>query len=347
MDDVLKSNIEAERQKNEALLRQQQADAETKAMAVAEMKGIQDKTAQRRSDLQQHQDQMLQGYLNDKVDPEGFWADKSTSQKIMASVAVALGGFAQGRLGLNSNSALDNINKAISDDVENQKAKIGKKKVALDVFMAQGHDLEESAKLQAAESMQLTALKLQDSASKYATEANAPVLTQTINGLKQNAQQLQMQVEKNWVERQKEVAETKLANAHANLLNRKANTAGAMDAKTGAEVGRIEQTITSLDGLKTEAQETSRAGAAFGTEASKKYNDHRAAVLISAAMTAGTGRPNKLLHEQYSEFLPRAGDLRQNPGGIDALKKALKARADSLRANGAGPAASASEAETE
>lgn len=59
------------------------------------------------------------------IDPNRFWSDKTTGQKVMAAIGVALGGV--GRLG-GPNQALDYINNAINRDIDAQKADLDAKR---------------------------------------------------------------------------------------------------------------------------------------------------------------------------------------------------------------------------
>jgi len=62
-----------------------------------------------------------------EIDPNGFWAKKSTGEKIMAGIVMALAGYAQGAYGT-PNNAMTIFQKAMDDDVSAQKANLGIKK---------------------------------------------------------------------------------------------------------------------------------------------------------------------------------------------------------------------------
>lgn len=59
-----------------------------------------------------------------KVDPGRFWGSRSTGQKVLAGIAVALSGFGNGLMGRGGNDALSLIQKQIDDDIDAQKANI-------------------------------------------------------------------------------------------------------------------------------------------------------------------------------------------------------------------------------
>lgn len=56
-----------------------------------------------------------------KIDPNHFWESRSTGQKIMAAIGIALGGIGGGLSGHGGNVAMDVINKAIDRDIDAQK----------------------------------------------------------------------------------------------------------------------------------------------------------------------------------------------------------------------------------
>jgi hypothetical protein len=59
---------------------------------------------------------------NTKIDPGRFWANKSTGEKIATGIGLFFGGIAQGLLKTPSNQVLDNLNKAIQNDIDAQKS---------------------------------------------------------------------------------------------------------------------------------------------------------------------------------------------------------------------------------
>lgn len=70
----------------------------------------------------QTQDKVLSdAYHNKKVDPDRYWNNKSTGSKIAASIGLILGGMG-GALTGRANPALENINRAISNDIDAQRS---------------------------------------------------------------------------------------------------------------------------------------------------------------------------------------------------------------------------------
>lgn len=66
-----------------------------------------------------------------KIDPDHFWADKSTGQKIAFVLASALTGALNGRAGIQGNGVITAVNKRIDEDINAQVRNLGTKKEGL------------------------------------------------------------------------------------------------------------------------------------------------------------------------------------------------------------------------
>lgn len=66
----------------------------------------------------------------EQVDPEKWWSDRSTGQKIAGFLAAIIGGLVQGRTG-GRNSGLDMINQAIDRDIDAQKHNLSAKRAEI------------------------------------------------------------------------------------------------------------------------------------------------------------------------------------------------------------------------
>lgn len=158
----------------------------------------QELAAQRAADSQRllsEIDTDVKNLADTKIDPGAFWAKKSTGDKILAGLSIALSGFAEGYAGRSGNPALTMINKAIQDDIlaqrENhmsQRAGIAEKRSAYNNLMNKYQNEEAAlagAKAAALERMQGQVAEM--AARKSGTEA-------AINAEKMIAQ-LQMEKE--------------------------------------------------------------------------------------------------------------------------------------------------------
>lgn len=73
-------------------------------------------------------DGMQKSIMDTKIDPNRFWNNLDTGQRVQAGIALALGGLAQGVSGGKvSNAAADTIQNSISRDIDSQKVDLGKK----------------------------------------------------------------------------------------------------------------------------------------------------------------------------------------------------------------------------
>jgi len=105
-------------------------DAEAKGFA-AQAKALQDNLTVQQNANQAYQKEVDQitkqntdlfnNVRNNVINPNHFWENKSTGGKVMAGIALLLGGASSGLTG-KSNPALDVIQKSIQDDIEAQKA---------------------------------------------------------------------------------------------------------------------------------------------------------------------------------------------------------------------------------
>lgn len=77
-------------------------------------------------------DQATKDLGSTKIDPKRFWANKSTGEKILAGLTLAISGYAQGLAGRGGPApALQMMQKAMNDDIADQKSQYGIKKEEL------------------------------------------------------------------------------------------------------------------------------------------------------------------------------------------------------------------------
>jgi hypothetical protein len=95
------------------------------------------------SNLDQKVQQVSNDVLNGKIDPNRVWTNMSTGNKVLASIAVLIGGIGSGLTG-KSNAALDSIDKSIEQDIDAQKANLGNKNNLLSHYMQQYHNIEQA-----------------------------------------------------------------------------------------------------------------------------------------------------------------------------------------------------------
>lgn len=120
--------------------------------------------------------QLLNAYNENKINPDQYWQNKSTPQKIMASIAMLISGAGAGVSG-KENLAIKTIDKAIEDDINAQKASQDKN---LNLYKlnqnAMKNDMEATL---ATKNQMYTALKYkinQAAANSYSQAAKAEAL---------------------------------------------------------------------------------------------------------------------------------------------------------------------------
>lgn len=131
-------------------------------------------------------DALQQDIANGKIDPQAYWKNKGLAGRVTASIALMLGGIGQA-FGGGENPALKIINHNIEQDIEAQKANLGKKHSLLSSYVQQGHDIQSAMQLAKADQMDAYAGQLQQVATKYAGPEAAANAEKAIGGIKTDA----------------------------------------------------------------------------------------------------------------------------------------------------------------
>jgi hypothetical protein len=125
--------------------------------------------------LNQQGDQLFKQLTdpNAKIDPNHFWADKSTGSKIAAAIGIVLSGIGSG-ITRSPNAALQIINSGIDRDINAQLANLSNKQTLLSQNLARTRDLQQAKALTFAQLSTIAAAKAnQASALAMAPEAQA------------------------------------------------------------------------------------------------------------------------------------------------------------------------------
>lgn len=131
----------------------------------------------------------LQEINNAKVDPERFWSNKSTGDKILAGIGLFLGAFGAQNGGGNKAAAI--INDAINRDIKLQEAGIDNKAQLYKQHYALTKDAQAARASTRMAMLSNAQLKLQEIASRYQgpeMKARAQQLMAQLDAEKQNAQ---------------------------------------------------------------------------------------------------------------------------------------------------------------
>lgn len=126
----------------------------------------------RKAELQEKIDSVTKAYNEGEIKPDNYWANKTTGDKIRSFIGLALGGFASGWT-KGPNLAAEAIDRAIQNDIEAQKANLGKKHSLLQTYLQQMGNLQDAEHMtkltfqnQALQKLQIEADKLQDPTAK-------------------------------------------------------------------------------------------------------------------------------------------------------------------------------------
>jgi hypothetical protein len=129
--------------------------------------------------------------LSDGLDPDRYWANKTTGSKVLTAIGVMLGGIGAG-LTRGPNMALEMLNKAIDRDMETQKQQIGQENNLL-VQMRQKFQDDQSADTA---TRMLLNQKAQNELGKAASKYQGESAKQNAEIMKSQLQQQQAQLQR-------------------------------------------------------------------------------------------------------------------------------------------------------
>lgn len=150
-----KANI-ADQLAQETLKLQQQHEVERQALTK--------QWADKWEANQKQSDQVAADIAASKIDPKQYWNNHS---RITAGISLILGGIGAGLSG-GPNQSLALLNKNIDNELEAQKANLGKKQNLLSHYVQQGHSIQEAQQLARADLLDAQRGQLQMMATKYA-----------------------------------------------------------------------------------------------------------------------------------------------------------------------------------
>lgn len=97
------------------------------------------------NNLNQERQNFIKDINDSKIDPQHYWADKSTGSKVASAIGLILGGIGGGLDHTGGNVVMDYLNKQIDRDIEAQKANLGTKRSLLEANMQQFHNIRDAA----------------------------------------------------------------------------------------------------------------------------------------------------------------------------------------------------------
>ena len=172
----------------------EQAKAQLATNAAEETLAMQQKQAEERTALtkqwgdrweanQKQSDQVAADIAASKIDPSKYWQNHS---KVTAGISLILGGIGAGLAG-GPNQAMALLNKNIDNELDAQKANLGKQQNLLSHYMQQGHSIQEAQQLARADLLDAQRGQLQMMATKYAGPQAQAAALDAIGQLKTQA----------------------------------------------------------------------------------------------------------------------------------------------------------------
>lgn len=163
---------------NEALggIRQQQAGIQQEAQArgqlgekqaIVEEQKIQDlqqlnqKQQIDTASLMKQQEHLMNDYQNQHIDSGRLYKNMGTGQKVATAIGLILGGYGGG-----ANPALEFLNQQINNDIDSQKAEMGKSASLLDANFKQFGNMRAATDMTRANLLGISAAKLDEEAAK-------------------------------------------------------------------------------------------------------------------------------------------------------------------------------------
>jgi hypothetical protein len=144
-----------------------QAQMETQQQVNQEIERRQAVFSLQREEWNQRGQILFDDIKNAKIDPNHFWQDKSTGQKIMAVVGMALGAGGAAATG-SPNFALQTIQGAVDRDIDAQKANLGKLQSLYGYHIQQGNDDLAANRLARADALDIAAGQIEMNKLKFA-----------------------------------------------------------------------------------------------------------------------------------------------------------------------------------
>lgn len=149
----------------------QQAQLEDKFLkdSADAQKALMETHQQHTNDLEQENAHFMDDLNKKHIDPNHFWADKSTGQKLATGVGLILGGFAAGTNG-GHNPVMENLNKQIDRDIESQKMNMGKTENLLSLNMKRMGNMNDAMSLTKAMQLDILSNNLKQAAAKATSQ---------------------------------------------------------------------------------------------------------------------------------------------------------------------------------
>ena len=157
--------IDASKMQAQASAEAAQEQARIYEQQVKEMQLAEIARQKQEQAVQRDLDTIRNDIATQKIDPSRVWSNMSTGNRVMAGIAIFLGGVAGGMQG-RENSALKFIDDAIDKDIDSQKAELGKKQNLLAINLQKYRNIQDAAAATKAQLMAVTQAQVNQAAAK-------------------------------------------------------------------------------------------------------------------------------------------------------------------------------------
>lgn len=301
------------------------ADLKTQQAVDAQRAAIAQDGAVQQKKNQDNQAKLEADTAADKIDSHHWWSSRTTGQKISGVIGLILGGLGTWNGG--PNVGLQIIQKAISDDIEDQKANLHKKETQIGRYMQQGHSLQEATQLALANHEAVAAGLFKQNADRYAALPSAPVAAAAAAKLSASGYE---RINKTIAEKTK----VRLDQAQIAHLNAEAEKAQADAAKerAGKVIGKqiadtetvklknIEAGIKELDNYRNQFKDASGLGPSGGRLMDVRKN---IAPVVAEAEAPGARLQSALIDKAETELPDRWTRDSRGLAAIDNKRKVL------------------------
>lgn len=163
------------------------------AQQEQQMMDIQKRTDANMAQLQMKRDQLINDINEQKIDPNRYTSSLGTGGKVMTAIGLLLSGVGAGLTG-KENMAAQFLQKNIDNDIEAQKAELGKKQNLLSQNLQEFGNIKDAAIMTRSQLMDITANQIAKTAAKFNDPMAKARAEQEIGKLNAASLQLQQQV---------------------------------------------------------------------------------------------------------------------------------------------------------
>lgn len=183
--------------KESAASREAAAQATTQALQDYQRNVAQENMRQNDNlaDINAEQDQLKQNLMDGKIDPNRYYKNMSTGQRIGSAISLILGGIGSG-LTHSPNLAFQMMQKAVDTDIEDQKNNLGKTHTLLGLNMQKYHNAQAAEAATRLQYNTIAQTQIQAAQAKATNGVAAAAMHMQMGNLQQQANQYKLMLSK-------------------------------------------------------------------------------------------------------------------------------------------------------